>query len=80
MFNPPDPFQPDTYIGLQKRLIKRVQAAKVDDQIFEAVQAAYEKTLKSENIVLSRPERERLLRNVLKAVLTDMLAKLDDAK
>jgi hypothetical protein len=77
MFNPPD-F--GSYIDLKKRLIQRMKAAKVDDQIFEAVQKLFENTLNSEKIVLSRPERERLLRQIVKSVLTDMLTKLDGDK
>jgi hypothetical protein len=50
----------------------------IDDQIFEVVQKAYEVALKEESIVLSRPERKRLLSQILKLVLDDMTKKLDD--
>ena len=68
---------PGFYVNLQKRMLQRVQSAKVDDQIFEVVQRAYEKALDEENIVLSRPERKRLLSQILKLVLEDMIKKLD---
>ena len=80
MFNSTDSFHSGTYFDLRKRVIQRLQLAKVDDLIFEAMKAVYEKALMSENIVLSRPERDRLLHEVLKAELVDMLAKLDGAK
>jgi hypothetical protein len=67
-----------SYVNLQKRMIQRVQSAKVSDQIFEVVQNAYEDALKAENIVLSRPERKRMLSQILKSVLEDMIKKLDD--
>ncbi len=70
--------QGGSYSDLKKRMLGRMQAAKVSDQIFEAVQKTYEDILASEKIVLSRPERKRLLSQILKSVLEDMLKKLDD--
>jgi hypothetical protein len=58
-------------------MLQRVQYAKINDQIFQAVQQAYENALKTENIVLSLPERKRLLSQILKDVLGDMIQKLD---
>jgi len=69
---------PGSYINLQKRMLQRVQSAKIDDQIFEVVKQAYEVALNEEGIVLSRPERKRLLSQLLKLVLDDMMKKLDD--
>ena len=71
---PPDSFDP------KKRVIQSMQSAKVNDQIFETAQKLFEKALASENIVLSRPEKDRLLSEILKSVLTDMLKKLDNNK
>ena len=67
-----------SYVNLQKRMFQKVQAAKVYDRIFEVVQQAYEDALKEENIVLSRPERKRLLSQILRLVLDDMIKKIDD--
>jgi hypothetical protein len=64
-------------IDLKKRMLQHVQSAKINDQIFQVVQRAYENALKTENIVLSRPERKRLLSQILKDVLDDMIQKLD---
>ena len=69
---------PGSYVNLQKRMLQRVQSAKVNDQIFEVVKQAYEVALNEEGILLSRPERKRLLSQILKLVLDDMLKKLDD--
>ena len=66
-----------SYVDLKKRMLQRVQSAKINDQIFQAVQQAYENALQTENIVLSRPERKRLLSQILKDVLDDMIQKLD---
>jgi hypothetical protein len=72
--------QPDSgsYINLKKRVFQKVQAAGINDQIFMSVQRTFEDALTQENIILSRPERKRLLSQMLKLVLEDMAKKLDD--
>jgi len=78
---PPKSFQNSgSYHDLLKRMTHQVQQNKVDDQILIILQQVFEKELGKENIVLSPHERIRLFRQVTKAVLTDMLGKLDDVK
>jgi hypothetical protein len=82
MLNPFGPQQDPglySYVNLQKRMLKNVQATRVNDQIFQTVQKAFEDALRQENIVLSNPERKRMLSQVLKSVLEDMLKKLDNS-
>jgi hypothetical protein len=67
-----------SYVNLQKRMLKNVQAARVNDQIFNVIQKTFEEALKHENVVLSAPEKKRMLVQIMKQVLTDMLSKLDD--
>jgi hypothetical protein len=67
-----------SYVNLKKRMLQNVQLTKIDDQIFQVVQNAFENALQKENIVLSRPERKRLFAQILKSVLEDMVRKLDD--
>ena len=55
-----------------------VRTGKVYDQIFQVVQAAYDETLKTENIQISSDERKQLFPHILRAMLEDMLKKLDD--
>ena len=76
----PDSFGPQsgTYFDLKKRIIQKVQSSKANDLVFVAVQKLFDKALNEENILLSRPEKNRMLREVLKSVLTDMLKKLDN--
>jgi hypothetical protein len=66
-----------SYIDLKKRMLERIQSFKINDQIFEVIQVAYEDALKQEQIVLSTPERKRMLSQILKSVLEDMISKLD---
>jgi hypothetical protein len=79
MKNPfgPQDYSSYPYVNLKKRMLRLVQLAKIDDQIFQVVQKAYEDALRAENIVLSGPERKRMLSQILKAVLEDMIQKLD---
>lgn len=72
-----DPFD-YSYVNLKKRMLQHVKSSKVDDQIFQVVQNSFENALRHENIALSRSERIRLFSQILKAVLEDMLKKLDD--
>ncbi len=67
-----------SYVNLQQRMLKNVKAAHVNDQIFRAVQKAFDDSLRTENIVLSSTEKQRMLAQIMKQVLTDMLSKLDD--
>ena len=79
MKNPfgPEPDSLSSYVNLQKRMLQHVQSTRVNDQIFQVVQKSFEDGLRLENIVLSLPERKRLLSQILKAVLEDMIRKLD---
>ena len=75
-----NPFAPqqdaNSYFNLKKRMLQKVQEAQVNDQIFEVVQKAYDDVMNKENIILSRQERKRLLAQILKSVLEDMVKKL----
>lgn len=66
------------YVGLQKRMLQRVQTANVNEQIVEVVKKAYENAVDTEAILLSRSEKKRLFTQILKLVLEDMIKKLDD--
>jgi len=72
--------QPDSgsYIDLRKRMFQRVQSVMVNDKIFEVVKNAYEHALIRENVILSRAERDRMLSQIMKMVLEDMIKKLNE--
>ena len=72
--------EPDagSYIDLKKRMLRRIQAFKVNEQILEVLQVAYEDALKEEHVILSSPERKRMLSQISKSILEEMLKKLDD--
>ncbi|NJC95673.1 MAG: hypothetical protein C3F07_10790 [Anaerolineales bacterium] len=69
---------PGDYRNLKERMYKKV-SADVDEQIRHILVTAYEKALNEENVILARPERKRLLSQITKMVMEDMLKKLDDS-
>ena len=69
-----------SYYDLLKLMIRRAQQYKVDDQILEILKQFFEKELGKEHMVLSRPERKRMFQQLTKAILTDVLGKLDGTK
>ena len=78
MLNPfaPQP-DPGSYMDLRKRMFQHVQLLLVNDKIFDVVKNAYDHALISEDVVLSRAERDRMLSQIMKMVLEDILKKLD---
>jgi hypothetical protein len=79
MFNSPDSM-PDfgSYEDIQKKMIQRVRQANLDEKILDILRTKYEEELAQRNIMLSRPDRNRLFRDVVKATLNDVLTKLGD--
>jgi hypothetical protein len=67
---------PGSYHNLKERMHKKV-SANVNGQIREIMVKAYENALDEENVVLSRPERKRLLSQIVKMVMEDLLKKVD---
>jgi hypothetical protein len=59
-------------------MLQRVQSVMVNDKIFEVVKNAYEHALIRENVILSRAERDRMLSQIMKMVLEDMIKKLNE--
>ena len=77
MFNPPNSIPEfGSYDEIEKKMLQRVRAAKLDEKILAIVQAKYEEELAQRNVILSRSERKRLYKAVVKAVLDDVLGKL----
>jgi hypothetical protein len=78
MLNSDNPFTSGSYyIDLRRHILQRLRSANINDQVFVVVRMAFAKALEVDDIVLSRPEKERLLADVLKSVLAEMNKKLD---
>jgi hypothetical protein len=67
---------PGSYDNLKERMYKKV-SANVNKQILEIMVKAYENALDEENVLLSRPERKRLLSQIVKMVMEDLLKRVD---
>jgi hypothetical protein len=67
---------PGSYHNLKERMYKKV-SANVNERIREIMVKAYENALYEENVVLSRLERNRLLSQIVKMVMEDVLGNLD---
>jgi len=81
MLNPFGPQQDpnlNPYVNLQKRVLQKIKATRINDQIFEVVQKAYEDALKMENVRLAQFEKKTMLAQIMKQVLTDMIKRIDD--
>ena len=66
---------PGDYRNLKERMYKKV-SANVNEQIREIMVKAYENALNEENVVLSRPERKRLLLQISEMVFNDFLGEI----
>ena len=77
MLNPDNLTNIDSYLGLRGRMLQHLQSGNITDHIFEVVRAACDAALAPDNLVLSQPEKRRLLADVLKSILTEMNRQLD---
>ncbi len=69
---------PNSFVELRLRILKRLRAGKVNDQLLGVLQTAYENAFAPEHLVLSRVERKRLMRDVLKSVMEDLSRQLEE--
>jgi hypothetical protein len=67
---------PGSYHNLQERMYKKVSANAMEE-IRRIMVKAYDDALNEENIILGRPERKRLLSQIVTMVMEDMLKKFD---
>ncbi len=67
----------DSYSEMKARLKRQMQAEKINEYIAGLIKSAYERAFEAQKIVLAKPEREILLKDVTQDILTDMLAHLN---
>ena len=67
------------YDDFQKRIVRRLKSEKIQHQILEKLATSFDAILADENIIVSRTERKRLLTQVTRDILEDMLKKLDNS-
>lgn len=71
-----DNFSEDPFKRLKDRLRLYMKEQMIDDRILETVTDACKAFLRQENIVLSRTERNHLLRAVLREMVDDLMNEL----
>ena len=76
MLNLGSTFTSGSYYELRSIVLQRLRLAKINDHVFELIQAAYNSALAQDNLVLSPAEKRRLLAEILKLVLNDMNKRL----
>ena len=68
---------PGSYHNLKERMFKKISAS-VTEQVHLIMVTAYENALNEENVVLTRPGRNRLFSQIVKMVLEDLSKKSED--
>ncbi len=63
----------DPFSDIKSRIQRQMQAEKINDYIMGLIKSAYERAYDAQQIVLSKQEREILLKVVTKEILADML-------
>jgi hypothetical protein len=81
MSNPPNSYpNPSSYLELLRQITQHMQQIGIHEQLLEMVQQVFEKELGNKHLVLSPPEKARLLEQVTRAVLTEALGKIGSTK
>ena len=63
----------DSFSEIKARIKRQMQDEKINDYILGLIKSAYERAFDAQQVVLSKQEREILLQQVTKDILTDML-------
>jgi len=70
-------FPGSSYEELLTQIRKRVRDQKISEQVLSLLRSAPAAALKAQNIVLSRPERERLSQTIMKEVLSEVMEQVN---
>ena len=65
---------PGSYENLKERMYKKV-SAEVNEQVRNMMVRAYENALNEENVMLTRPERQRLFSQITEMIMNDIIKK-----
>jgi len=66
-----------TYSQLREKILQYIGAQSVDDRIRAMVLDLVNQALRAQNIVLPNPMKDAVTSDVLKSVLTEMLAEME---
>ena len=68
---------PGSYENLKERMYKKV-SAEVNEQVRNMMVRAYENALNEENVMLTRPERQRLFNQITEMIMNDIIGKASE--
>ena len=68
---------PGSYENLKERMYKKV-SAEVNEQVRNMMVRAYENALNEENVMLTRPERQRLFSQITEMIMNDIIGKASE--
>ena len=63
----------DSFSEIKSRIKRQMQSEKINDYIAGLIKSAYERAFDAQKIVLSKEEREILLKAVTREILSDLL-------
>jgi septation ring formation regulator EzrA len=68
-----------SYDELIAQMQKHIRAQKINEEIFSLLQSAAGRALAAQNVVISQPEKTRVLQSVMNKVLSDLVKKIDQS-
>lgn len=78
MLNPFGSSNTGSFFDFRGRLLKKMKSSEVEKKIAEILQNAYQESLKSESVVLSKAEYQRLLTDISIQLLNDFAKEIKD--
>ena len=70
----------NSFDQLMAQVRKDLHEQRIEEDLIALVRGSMERALNAQNVVLSRVEKERLLTDVMRSVLADVLARMGTGK
>jgi len=70
----------NSFDQLMAQVRKDLREQRIEEDLIALVRGSMERALNAQNVVLSRVEKERLLTDVMRSVLADVLARMGTGK
>ncbi len=70
----------DPFKRLKDRFVRRMKEDMISEKMLDVVKDAYTELIRSENIILSRKEQNRLLQAVVQEMVEEILASFSDER